>query len=135
MRIDEMEMLVRVAETGSMTRAARQMHVTPAAVSAAVRRVEEGLGVRLFERTTRSIHPTDEGLVVLEGCQEVVDRWRQTLEDVRGDARNLSGTVHVSAPADTTYELLAPVIVEVSAAHPDLQIVVHSSDTVQHLHR
>ncbi len=130
-----MEMLVRVAETGSMTRAARQMHVTPAAVSAAVRRVEEGLGVRLFERTTRSIHPTDEGLVVLEGCQEVVDRWRQTLEDVRGDARNLSGTVHVSAPADTTYELLAPVIVEVSAAHPDLQIVVHSSDTVQHLHR
>lgn len=130
-----MEMLVRVAQTGSMTSAARQMHVTPAAVSAAVRRVEESLGVRLFERTTRSIHPTDDGLVVLEGCEEVVDRWQETLENVRGNARELSGTLHISAPADTTYQILAPLIVEISEAHPKLQIVVHSSDALLHLHR
>ncbi|HBQ13179.1 MAG TPA: LysR family transcriptional regulator [Myxococcales bacterium] len=135
MKVDEMELLVRVAETGSMTLAARQMHLTPAAVSAAVRRVEEAIGVRLFERTTRSLHPTDEGLVVLEGCQEVVERWERTLEEVRGTAQELVGTVHLSAPADTTYQILAPVVVAVAEAHPRLEVVVHSSDALQHLHR
>lgn len=130
-----MELLVRVAETGSMTLAARQLHLTPAAVSAAVRRVEEAIGVRLFERTTRSLHPTDEGLVVLEGCQEVVERWERTLEEVRGTAQELVGTVHLSAPADTTYQILAPVVVAVAEAHPRLEVVVHSSDALQHLHR
>ncbi|PRQ09099.1 LysR family transcriptional regulator [Enhygromyxa salina] len=135
MKLDEMELLVRVAETGSMTLAARQMHLTPAAVSAAVRRVEETMGVRLFERTTRSLHPTDEGLVVLEGCQDVVERWERTLEEVHGTTHELVGTVHLSAPADTTYQVLAPVIVAVAEAHPRLQVVVHSSDALQHLQR
>jgi len=135
MRIDEMALLVRVAETGSMTRAARQVHLTPAAVSAAVRRIEEALGVRLFDRTTRSLHPTDEGLVVIEGCHRVVDGWQRTLEEVRSSRRALVGTVHLSAPADTTYQVVAPVVVELCEAHPQLQIVVHSSDAVHHLQR
>jgi len=135
MKLAEMELLVRVAESGSMTLAARQMHLTPAAVSATVRRVEEALGVRLFERTTRSIHPTDEGRAVLDGCHDVVERWQQTLEQVQGGAPGLSGTVHISAPADTSYAVLAPVIAALSREHPKLQVVVHSSDAVQHLHR
>lgn len=135
MKTDEMELLVRVAETGSMTLAAKQLHLTPAAVSAAVRRLEESLGLRLFERTTRSVHPTDEGLVILEGCQEVIDRWQRTIEEVRGAAGELVGDVHVSAPADTAYQMLAPVVAEVSEAHPRLRVVVHVSDAVAHLHR
>ena len=130
-----MELLVRVAETGSMTQAARQLHLTPAAVSAAVGRIEEALSARIFERTTRSLHPTDEGLVVLEGCQAIVERWQQTLERVQGPGGELVGTVHVSAPADTSYQLLTPVLRQLGEAHPKLQCVVHSSDLVQHLHR
>ncbi|MEM6960845.1 MAG: LysR family transcriptional regulator, partial [Myxococcota bacterium] len=108
-----MELLIRVAETGSMTVAARQMHLTPAAVSATVGRVEEALGVRLFERTTRAIHPTDEGSALLEGCQEMVVQWERTLEQVRG-TQEMEGTVHLSAPADTTYQILAPLVGPVS---------------------
>jgi DNA-binding transcriptional LysR family regulator len=135
MKVHEMELLLRVAEAGSMTSAARQMHLTPAAVSAAVGRIEEALGVRLFERTTRSIHPTDVGMVMLEGCRDVVERWQQTLEELQGASQELVGTIHLSAPADTTYQILAPVIDAVSAANPKLRVVVHSSDAVQHLHR
>lgn len=135
MKLEEMKLLLRVAQTGSMTLAARQMHLTPAAVSAAIKRVEDALGVRVFERTTRSVHPTEEGLVVLEGCQDVITRWQQTLEGVRGERLELVGSIHVSAPADTTYQVLAPCVAELSDAHPGLQIVVHSIDTVQHLHR
>lgn len=135
MKVHEMELLVRVAETGSMSLAARQMNLTPAGVSAAVGRVEEALGVRLFERTTRSVHPTDAGLAMLEGCRDVVERWQRTLEEVQGERSELAGTVHLSAPADTTYQILAPVVVAVSEEHPRLQVVMHSSDAVQHLHR
>ncbi len=135
MKLDEMDLLVRVAETGSMTRAAQHLHLTPAAVSATVRRMEEVMGVRLFERTTRSVHPTEEGLVVLEGCRDVLDRWSQTLEEAKGPGTEVVGTVHLSAPADTTYEVLAPVLVKVSKEQPQLQVVVHSSDSLLHLHK
>ena len=104
-------------------------------VSAAVRRVEGAIGIRLFERTTRSLHPTDEGLVVIEGCQDAVDRWRRALDEARGRRADLEGTVHVSAPADTSYELLDPVVVALSAAHPKLRVVLHISDSIQNLHR
>ncbi len=135
MKLDEMDLLVRVAETGSMTLAARQLNLTPAAVSAAVKRVEETVGVRLFERTTRTVHPTEEGLRVIEGCQEVVARWQRTLEAVRGASQSLAGTIHISAPADTTYQILEPVIARLSQQHPELQVVVHSSDALHQLHR
>lgn len=135
MRIDDMTLLVRVSETGSMTRAARQLHLTPAAVSATIRRIEAALGVRLFERTTRALHPTDEGQIVIEGCQRVVDGWQRTLEEARASRHELVGTVHLSAPADTSHQVVAPVVVELCEAHPRLQVVVHASDTVQHLHR
>ena len=130
-----MDLLVRVAETGSMTMAARQLHMTPAAVSAIVKRVEEAIGVRLFERTTRSIQPTEEGQVILEGCQDVVERWQRTLEEARGAVQELSGTVHISAPADTSYQVVAPVVVALTREHPELRVVVHSTDALQHLHR
>ena len=130
-----MELLIRVAETGSMTTAAHQMRLTPAAVSAAIGRIEQTMGVRLFERTTRTIHLTEEGLAVFEGCQDVVKRWHKVLENVQGATTELTGTIHVSAPADTTYQILASTISVVSRAHPKLKIVVHSSDALQHLHR
>jgi DNA-binding transcriptional LysR family regulator len=134
MKIRELELLVRVARTGSMTQAAQQLHLTPGAVSAAVGRIEEELGVRLFERTTRSLRPTEDGLVVLQGCEEVLARWRSTLDDLRRDDE-IEGTVHLSAPVDTTYQLLEGVLVALSDAHPGLRVQVHTGDSVRHLHR
>ncbi|MEL6346790.1 MAG: LysR family transcriptional regulator [Myxococcota bacterium] len=135
MKIREMELVVRVAETGSMTLAARQLHLTPAAVSAAIQRIEAAIGVRLFERTTRSLHPTDEGMVIIEGCQDVVVRWRRALDDAQGQQAELEGTIHLSAPTDLTYSMLESVIVQLCADHPRLQIVLRASDAVRHLHR
>lgn len=130
-----MELLVRVAESGSMTRAARQLHLTPAAVSAAVQRLEQSLDVRLFERTTRSLHPTDEGMVVLDGCRDILERWHRTLDDARGQRAEVAGTVHLAAPADTAYQVLEPMLQQLCQDHPRLRVVLAVSDAVQHLHR
>ncbi|MCO4747155.1 MAG: LysR family transcriptional regulator [Proteobacteria bacterium] len=133
MKIREMELLVRVADTGSMTKAARQLQVTPAAVSATVQRIEEAIGIRLFERTTRSLHPTDEGLVVIEGCQEAVERWYRALEEARGQGAELEGTIHLTGPADTTYELLGEIAATFNTDNPRTRVVLHTSDAVRHL--
>ncbi len=135
MKIQEMTLLVRVADTGSMTLAAQQLSLTPAAVSAAVQRIETALDLRLFERTTRSLYPTEEGVVVLEGCREVLNAWQRTLQDARGHTTELEGTVQVSAPSDTSYQVLESLAVSLCAAHPKLRLVLHCSDAVQHLHR
>lgn len=135
MKTDEMDLLLRVAETGSMTRAARQLHLTPAAVSAAVIRIENDLKVRIFERTTRSLHPTDEGRVVLEGCRDVLSRWQRTLDDARDRRSELAGTVHLAAPADTSVQVLEPLLASLCRDHPQLRVVLAVSDTVQHLHQ
>ncbi len=135
MKLHEMELLVRVAETGSMTRAAKQLHLTTAAVSATVQRIEEALGLRIFERTTRSLHPTGEGLVLLEGCQDVLGRWQRALEDAQDHRTGLEGTVHLAAPADTTYQLLSAVVADLRADHPGLQVILHIGDSIQHLHQ
>lgn len=130
-----MDLLVRIAETGSMTLAARQLYLTPAAVSAAVRRIEGDVGVRLFERTTRSLHLTDEGLVIIEGCRDVVERWRRALDEARGHRSALAGTVHLTVPKDLTYQVLQPLIADFSLAHPALRVVLSTSDSIRHLHR
>jgi len=135
MKIREMELLVRVAETGSMTLAAQQMSLTPAAVSGALQRIESSIGIRVFERTTRSIRPTEEGQVLLEGCHDLTQRWHQLLEDARGQRIGLEGTVHVSAPTDTSYRILAPILVHLCEQHPKLRVLLGISDTVHHMHR
>lgn len=134
MKTEEMELLVRVADTGSMTRAARQLHRTPAAVSAAIQRLERELGVRLFERTTRTLRPTDEGRVVLDGCRDILSRWQRTLDDARDQRTELAGLVHLAAPSDTAVQVLEPLLAELCHVHPRLRVELAVSDTVQHLH-
>lgn len=135
MKIRDMEALVRIAETGSMSQAARQLGVTPAAVSGTLQRVERALGLRLFERTTRSLRPTAEGLVVLEGCRELVARWHHVLDDAHQQRGGITGTVHLSAPADTSYRVLGPIVAAVCDANPELDVIMNVSDAIQHVHR
>ncbi|MEL6343258.1 MAG: LysR family transcriptional regulator [Myxococcota bacterium] len=135
MKIRDMEMLVRVAETGSMTVAAQQLNRTPAAVSGAIQRMEGALGMRLFERTTRSLRPTEEGQVLIEGCLELTQQWRRLLEDARGQRAGLAGTVHLSAPTDTSHQILRPLLARLCEQHPQLRVQMDISDAIHHVHR
>jgi DNA-binding transcriptional LysR family regulator len=135
MKFEDMVILTRVLDAGSMSLAARQLNLSPATVSSIVRRVELEIGVRIFERTTRTLRPSEDGLVLLKACREMLDRWQWAMDQVRGVERGVAGTVHISAPSDTAHQLLTPVLGALAGEHPDLQVVVHSSDVVHHLHR
>ncbi|MGG2334315.1 LysR family transcriptional regulator, partial [Salmonella enterica] len=59
--LSQLELFVRIADAGSLSAAARQLQLTPAAASAALKRLESAFGVRLVERSTRSMRLTAEG--------------------------------------------------------------------------
>src|SRR5690348_7015534 len=71
-RLDEWAIFAAVGEQGGFAKGARQLGRSPAAVTRAVAALEERLGVRLFNRTTRSVALTDDGLRYLERCRQVL---------------------------------------------------------------
>lgn len=69
---EDLRIVLRVAELGSFTEAAQRLGLPRATVSTAVRRLEERLGARLLQRTTRRVSLTDDGRLFVERCQDVL---------------------------------------------------------------
>ena len=75
------------ARLGSFTRAARELHVTPAAVSHQIRGLEEYLGITLFRRTTRRIVLTDQATAAADSLREAFERIGQSVELMRSSGK------------------------------------------------
>ena len=118
---------VRTADLGSFVAAGRTLGLSASAVGKAVARLEQQMGIRLFQRSTRSLRLTEEGQVFLERCRGIIDdlddayaAMSQTLERPRGRLR-------VSTPI-VTYHLLLPIMPDFLAAYPDIELDVDFND-------
>jgi DNA-binding transcriptional LysR family regulator len=135
LQLPQLELFVRVADAGSLSAAARQLQITPAAASAALKRLEASLAVRLIERSTRSMRLTAEGELLREHAQRalgVLDDMRALLGARR---ERLEGEVHVAAPSDLGRQVLSPMLDDFLAEHPGLRIALHVSDGMHDLLR
>jgi len=112
--------LVHVLEAGSLSGAARELGVTPSAVSKQITRLEGRLGVRLLTRTTRRSRATEEGMALYRRCRPLFDAFGDAEEAVRSMRASLSGHLHISATPAFGRALLAPAVGEFAAIHPDL---------------
>lgn len=123
-----LELLVAIADAGSFTAAGARLGLTPSAISKAVTRVEARLGVRLLQRTTRSVAFTDEGeAYVARGRQVIADFEALEREtSSRGDA--VRGTLRVSAPAVYGSLKVAPVLAALARKHPALEVQLRCED-------
>jgi len=115
-----------VVEQGSFNRAARQLGVTPSALSQTVRQLEERLGVRLLNRTTRSVAPSQVG-------QELYDRLRPAVEELEAAMaaaiaarEHPAGPLRINAPRYAALAIIAPRLRRFHHNNPDvaLEIVV-----------
>jgi DNA-binding transcriptional LysR family regulator len=89
---------VTVVELKSFTKAAKQLSLSPPRVSEMVRNLEERLGVRLVERTTRSVAPTAAGERLLERLRPVLDEYQSALESTNEFRGKPAGMLRVTAP-------------------------------------
>lgn len=125
---------VTVVDLGSLRRAAERLGTSPATVSRRLAELEAEMGVRLIERTTRSVRVTDLGRAFHARCA----RGFETIEDahdlVAARQERVAGTVRLST-APTLGPLLLPAIAAVRHAHPEVQVLLVETERRLDLHR
>ncbi len=131
MSFDQMRAIsvfTRVVELGSFTRAAESLHLPKASVTQWVKALEEHLGVRLLQRTTRRLSVTDDGVAYLEGARAVVDQLAELDANVRRARMSPKGRLRVDVPASAGRHVLAPALPDFFKRYPDVQVELGSSD-------
>jgi DNA-binding transcriptional LysR family regulator len=120
--ISDIVVFVRVIEKQSFTAAARDLILSPSAVSRHISHLEESLGVQLIKRSTRRLVLTDIGVDFYEQCSRII----RDLENARSMASahnvEIKGTLHVHATLGLGQRLVAPAVREFLAHYPDVHI-------------
>ncbi|MDD2880677.1 MAG: LysR family transcriptional regulator [Rhodoferax sp.] len=122
----DMAVFARVAESASFSEAARQLGLTPSAVSRQVARLEGLLRVRLLERTTRKLRLTEAGLAALPRCQALVVAVREVMALSDTQSATPSGLVRISMPKAFGRQVIHPLMPTFLARYPevDVQLIV-----------
>lgn len=122
------ELFCTAAEAGSFTIAARLAGVTPAAVSRAMAKLEQRLGVRLFTRTTRKVRLTDAGQAYLRQCKPALAQLVEAEREISGQQLVPAGTVRISVPTPIGHHLVLPLLARFRVQYPDVRVDVHLSN-------
>jgi DNA-binding transcriptional LysR family regulator len=118
-----MRYFVKVAELGSFTAAAAELHIAQQAVSQQVKAIEQMLGVALLLRTPRAVIPTAAGEVFLREAKRVLDGVERTVERTRAAARGELGTLRIAYTLTSAYETFPELQAALNEALPDLDVV------------
>ncbi|KAB8060386.1 LysR family transcriptional regulator [Janthinobacterium sp. FT14W] len=130
LRLDDLQVFVRTADRGSLSAAAREIGISPALASAAVKRLEGELGLRLLARTTRSLSLTAEGTQYLEHAREALRLLRAGHDALLAGKDSFGGTLKIAMPSDLGRNLMLGWLDEFQARHPKLQYQLSVSDRV-----
>ena len=126
--LDNIRTFVRVYELGSMSAAGRDLRISPAVTSARISQLEDYLGVRLFQRTTRNLSPTEQGQAFYPGAVSVLEAVDQAEAKVMHLTDAPRGTLFVAAPLGMGRRLVAPQVPEFLAEYPEINMRLRLSD-------
>ncbi len=126
--LEDVLAFVRVVEAGGFSRAAARLGLSKSIVSRRVARLEADLGVRLLNRTTRGIAPTEAGLEFKTRCAEILNQLDAAREAVTSGEHAIAGTLRLAMPLSFGIARLAPAIATFSAQHPRVTIDLSVSD-------
>jgi DNA-binding transcriptional LysR family regulator len=126
--LDNIAVFVRVAELGNLSAAGRDMRISPAVASNRIKELEKHLGVRLFNRTTRQLTPTEQGRVFYEHARVVLDAVAEGEAAVSSLSGQPRGTVRITAPLGLGRRLIASGIPDFHDKYPDIEVRLRLSD-------
>lgn len=121
-RLTSMRVFLRVAEEGGFAAAARALDMSPAVVTRLVADLEEHLGTRLLQRTTRRQSLTDAGEAYLERVRHILQDLDDAHSLVSSHTQQLSGTLRVLAPPVLATHVLAPIVASFHQRYPQIQL-------------
>lgn len=118
----------RTAELGSFAKAAKELGVSPVAVSQNISRLEAALGVRLFARSTRALQLTPEGQTFLEQCRSPLAQLDAACQEVATDARRAQGKLRATVVSPVAYLYLVPLLPKFQQLYPDIDLELELSE-------
>lgn len=119
---------VRVYELGSMSAAGRDLRISPAVTSSRISQLEQHLGVRLFQRTTRNLSATEQGRTFYAGACEILESVEAAEAQVVEITEQPRGPLYVAAPLGVGRRLIAPQIPAFLAEYPDVSLRLRLTD-------
>ncbi|QUX91390.1 LysR family transcriptional regulator [Marinomonas sp. A3A] len=126
--LPDMAAFVAVVETGSFTKAALKLGVTPSGVSRQVSRMETTLSSVLIERTTRRQTTTLIGMAVYEQCRQMLDSAKEAVAASENNAKEAAGRLRIAAPDAFAKQVLEPLLLEFMALYPAISLQVQVTD-------
>ncbi len=120
--LNDLTAFVAVATHRSFRRAADELGTAPSTLSHAMRGLEDRLGVRLLNRTTRSVSPTEAGLELLSRLQVTLASLDEALDAVSALRGNVAGTVRINAPRVAATLLVREVLPRMAKQFPDVTV-------------
>src|SRR5260370_17843413 len=130
--INAMALFARVLQYGSLSEASRRLGVPVSTVSRKISALERQLGVRLLERTTRALRPSETGRDFLPHCQQILDGLDGTRAALQKRQTVVTGTLRLASPPSLSDLLLVPLIHIFLQRHPESSPKVLATAT--HLH-
>ena len=132
MEIRELRAFIAVAEEGSLSAAARRLHLSQSALSQTIQSLERQLGTQLLLRSSTGVTATDPGAVLLREGRALIAQHDQLLRDVTGGDAGAAGILRVGIPVELPADLLPGVLADLSATCPETRVdVSHASSAAQ----
>jgi DNA-binding transcriptional LysR family regulator len=125
LKLRDLHVFLTVAQRGSMAKAAVELEVAQPVVSAVIAGLEHAVGVRLFDRNSRGVQPTQYGRTLLEGGALAFEELKQAVKKIEFLADPSVGAVKIGCP-ETVAALLPPIIERMTRRHP--HVVFHVTD-------
>ncbi len=132
-KLHAMHVFVAIAEVGSFAHAARNLALSPPAATRAISALEEQLGVKLFQRTTRHVRLTDAGQRYFTDCKRILGEIKSAEDAVNGIVGEAAGQLVVTAPILFGRKYVLPSILEYLNEHPKVDITTMFIDRVVNL--
>lgn len=122
MDLSVLQLFVEVMKQGSFAAVARDRNIDPSSVSRAIAGLEEELGIRLFQRTTRQLSPTEAGTTYFERVEPLVEEMQQAIDITADMSGQPKGTLRVTASVSFGLKCIVPLLHEFGVLYPDLTI-------------
>lgn len=126
--LNDFRYFVRIVECGSLTAASRKLNVPKSTVSHRLQQLETSLGVRLLNRTSRSLGATDAGKLFYQHAVATLERADLAESAVRERLVEPSGTIRFTTAVATSLFALQPILPQFIHRHPKVSVVQHTSD-------
>lgn len=129
MEISVLRIFIEVMRQGSFAAVARERNIDPSSVSRSISGLEQELGVRLFQRTTRKLSPTEAGIIYFNRIEPLIEEMQRAVELITEVSGQPKGTLKVTASVSFGLKCIVPLLAEFGMLYPELSVDLLLTDS------